>query len=200
MFLKKEGITTKEQLKSWKTEIWSIPNLLSYLRLAMIPFICLLYKNQEYLGTAILVVFSGITDLLDGYIARHYDMITDLGKIVDPIADKLTQLALVLLLLDRYPWFLSLVILLVTKELAMGVMGLVVVKTKKEVYGAIWCGKLATTVFYVVMVALLFFPNLPETIVSALVVFCMSMLILSLVVYTIHNFRLLQMHKENGEE
>jgi len=200
MFLKKEGIATKEQLKSWKTEIWSIPNLLSYLRLAMIPFICLLYKNQEYLGTAILVVFSGITDLLDGYIARHYDMITDLGKIVDPIADKLTQIALVLLLLDRYPWFLSLVILLVTKELAMGVMGLIVVKTKKEVYGAIWCGKLATTVFYVVMVSLLFFPNLPAAIVSALVIFCMSMLILSLVVYTIHNFRLLQMHKENGEE
>lgn len=198
--MKKEGIVTKEQIKSWKSEIWSIPNLLSYLRLAMIPFICLLYKNQEYLGTAILVVFSGITDLLDGYIARHYDMITDLGKIVDPIADKLTQLALVLLLLDRYPWFLSLVILLVTKELAMGVMGLVVVKTKKEVYGAIWCGKLATTVFYVVMVVLLFFPNLPGTIVSALVVFCMSMLILSLVVYTIHNFRLLRMHKENGEE
>jgi len=200
MFLKKEGIATKEQLKSWKTEIWSIPNLLSYLRLAMIPFICLLYKNQEYLGTAILVVFSGITDLLDGYIARHYDMITDLGKIVDPIADKLTQIALVLLLLDRYPWFLSLVILLVTKELAMGVMGLIVVKTKKEVYGAIWCGKLATTVFYVVMVALLFFPNLPEEVVAVMAIFCMSMLILSLVVYTIHNFKLLQMHKENGEE
>lgn len=178
----------------------SIPNLLSYLRLAMIPFICLLYKNQEYLGTAILVVFSGITDLLDGYIARHYDMITDLGKIVDPIADKLTQLALVLLLLDRYPWFLSLVILLVIKELAMGVMGLVVVKTKKEVYGAIWCGKLATTVFYVVMVSLLFFPNLPEEVAAAMAIFCMSMLILSLVVYTIHNFKLLNSQKENGEE
>ena len=74
----------KEELQRWKKEAFSIPNCLSYLRLILIPIFCVLYARGEYLTTAILVVLSGITDALDGYIARHCNMITELGKIVDP--------------------------------------------------------------------------------------------------------------------
>lgn len=181
----------QQKMKTWRSELFSVPNLLSYLRLAMIPFICMMYKQQRYLGTTILVVLSGMTDLLDGYIARHYDMITDLGKIVDPIADKLTQLALVLLLIDRYPWFIYLVLLLVIKDVFMGIMGLVVLHKKQEVYGAIWCGKLATMTFYLVMVVLLFFPHININVAGVLSMLCGSMMLLSLMVYTVYDIKLL---------
>ena len=186
----------QDRLRLWKKEVFSIPNLLSYLRLALIPVICAMYKKQEYFITAILVVISGLTDLLDGYIARHFDMITDLGKVVDPVADKLTQFALVLLLQDRYPWFLSLVLLLVVKELFMGVMGLIVVHNQKQVHSAIWCGKLSTMVFYCVMILLLFFPNLSEFTAEALAILCASAMLLSLIVYAVYYVKLIKTSKK----
>ena len=79
--------------KRFKGEFVTLPNLLSYARIALIPFIAwtFCYLKMNYLS-AVLVAISGLTDCVDGYIARHFDMITDFGKIIDPIADKLTQI------------------------------------------------------------------------------------------------------------
>ena len=88
----------KEELQRWKKEAFSIPNCLSYRRLILIPIFCVLYARGEYLATAILVVLSGITDALDGYIARSRNLITNFGKFMDPIADKLlTHTAFIML-------------------------------------------------------------------------------------------------------
>ena len=75
-------------------QFFSIPNILSYVRLGMIPAIVWVYcGRKDYILASILMVISGITDIVDGWIARHYNLITDWGKIIDPIADKLTQIA-----------------------------------------------------------------------------------------------------------
>ena len=157
-----------DQVRSWRAQLRTVPNQLSCLRLALIPLICLVYKKQAYKTAAALVVASGLTDMLDGCIARRCDLITDLGKILDPIADKLTQLALVLLLWGRYRWFGYLLILFAVKELFMAIAGILVLHKRGEVHGAIWCGKVSTAVFYCVTVALVFFPAIHEAAAQSL--------------------------------
>lgn len=81
--------------QSLKKEIFSIPNIMGYARIILIPiFVWTYYTAEEmmdYYFAAFVILLSGLTDMLDGYVARKYDMITELGKVLDPIADKLTQ-------------------------------------------------------------------------------------------------------------
>ena len=80
-----------------KEQLFTIPNLLSLVRLALIPLIVWLYcVKHEYLWAVVVVVLSGVTDIVDGFIARKYHMVSDFGKILDPVADKLTQAALII--------------------------------------------------------------------------------------------------------
>ena len=82
-----------------KDQILTIPNLLSIIRLLMIPLIIWLYCEAQQYGLAVIVILlSGLTDIVDGFIARKYHMVSDFGKILDPAADKLTQAALILCL------------------------------------------------------------------------------------------------------
>ena len=96
--------------KRFKGEFFTLPNLLSYARIILIPFIVwtYCYLKMKYLSAA-LVALSGLTDCADGYIARHWGLITDFGKIIDPIADKLTQITVVACLAYNYPLMLILV-------------------------------------------------------------------------------------------
>ena len=85
--------------------IFTIPNILSIFRLLLLPVIVYTYMNQkDYVLTGVLLLVSGITDLLDGYIARTFHMISDLGKILDPVADKATQAVVLLCLITRFRW------------------------------------------------------------------------------------------------
>ncbi|MGN1423502.1 MAG: CDP-alcohol phosphatidyltransferase family protein [Oscillospiraceae bacterium] len=155
-------------------DITKIPNLLSLLRIALIPVfvVVFLWENGEirysldigeeangYVIAAAIVVLSGLTDAADGFIARRFNMITDLGKVLDPFADKLTQAAVVVCLFFRYKeiWELiaALLLLIVVKEIAMLVMGVVFLKKGQDLGGAKWFGKLATIVFYVLVIILL---------------------------------------------
>lgn len=87
-----------------KDQILTIPNLLSVVRLLLIPVIVWLYcGKQEYTAAVVVILLSGITDIADGIIARKYHMVSDFGKILDPIADKLTQAAIILCLTYNYP-------------------------------------------------------------------------------------------------
>ena len=79
-----------------RDQILTIPNLLSVIRLLMIPVIVWLYcEKQDYIAAAAMIVLSGLTDIADGIIARKFNLVSDLGKILDPVADKLTQAALI---------------------------------------------------------------------------------------------------------
>lgn len=174
-----------------RDQILTIPNLLSLVRLALIPLIVWLYcVKQEYLMAVVVVIISGATDIIDGYIARKFDMISDFGKILDPIADKLTQAALITCLLKRYDWMRWLLVLFATKEIIMGISGLLVIKRKDVVNSAQWFGKLTTVVIYGVMVLLFLFPGLPEVLANAMIALCAAVIILSLVKYLLFYKRL----------
>ncbi|MEG0230300.1 MAG: CDP-alcohol phosphatidyltransferase family protein, partial [Oscillospiraceae bacterium] len=147
--------------KSLKRELFSIPNILSYVRLLLIPvFIYVFYtatieKNSTlYIVSTIIVIISGLTDWLDGYIARHYNMITQLGKVLDPFADKLTSITVVACLCFKFDFMIWLLILYIIKELTMIICGLFLIKKKVKIDGAKWFGKLATFVFYSTMIIL----------------------------------------------
>ena len=88
----------------YQKKIITIPNILSFIRLCLIPIIVWLFiGKQDYLLAGIFVLISGLTDMVDGWIARTFNMISDFGKVLDPIADKSTQAVVVLLLSTRYP-------------------------------------------------------------------------------------------------
>ena len=103
-----------------KEEIWSIPNCMGYFRILLIPVFCVIYLNadsvKDYYLAAGIVLVSTITDLFDGKVARKFNMVTELGKFVDPFADKLTHGAVALCLCTRYKRMVWLVVLMVIKE------------------------------------------------------------------------------------
>ena len=104
--------------------IITVPNLLSFFRLCLIPVIIWSYcvKKNPLLAGEILLL-SGLTDLADGYIARRFHRISNLGKILDPVADKLTQAAMLICLFTRFPYVLLLIVIMAGKELYMVVSG-----------------------------------------------------------------------------
>lgn len=141
----------------------NIPNILTAIRFVIIPvFGYFLYKGPGYYVTALsLFLLGGLTDVLDGYIARKFDMITSWGKLADPVADKLMQItALVLLTMqERIPMVVLIVV--VAKECFMGLGSIFLYKKENHVVSASWYGKLATVVFYVGVIAVIVF-NLKE--------------------------------------
>ncbi len=166
-----------------KEKIFTIPNLLSVVRLLLIPVIIWLYFNQNYIGAILVLVLSGVTDIVDGYIARHFNMISDLGKILDPIADKLTQFSLMACLAITYKKLLGLCVLFAIKELGMAIFGYLAIKHKDSVNSAKWHGKLNTVVIYFVILLLILFPDMKNSYVTALVVISAVTMIISFILY-----------------
>lgn len=122
---------------------------------------------SDYRKAAGILVLSGLTDALDGLIARKTGQITDLGKALDPLADKLTQIAVVGAMSVKKPYVLPLLILFIVKEFYLLVNNLVLMRKNKRMDGAMWFGKLATIIFYLCMFILVVFPYIPrnETII-----------------------------------
>ena len=122
-----------------------------------------------YLAAAILAV-SCITDLVDGKIARHYNMITTIGKILDPLADKTTQVTLIICLAIRKPILRILVALFVIKESFQLIAGFVAIKHGRILKGAQFSGKVCTTVLFISLILMVMFPDLSNTTVTALTI------------------------------
>ena len=122
-------------------QVLTIPNLLSVIRLALIPLIVWLYiGKQEYSAAVAVILISGATDIIDGFIARKFNMVSDLGKILDPVADKLTQATVILCLTVKYRWMRGLIVLFVVKEIIMAVLGYMAIQKKDVVNSAKWYG------------------------------------------------------------
>lgn len=152
-------------IKDWKKEIFTIPNLLSLFRLVLIPVYVAIYLNAQdntdyYLAAGILTV-SCLTDLIDGKIARHFNMISSLGKILDPIADKATQFTLIICLTVKYNVLWYLVGLFVLKEGFQLIAGGLRLRKKKMLKGALISGKICTTVLFVSLILMVMMPGLP---------------------------------------
>lgn len=174
-------------MKLTKKEVFSIPNILSFVRILLIPVFMAFYLTAktplDYYIAAAVILISGLTDMADGLIARKCHMITELGKVLDPIADKLTQAAIVFTLIFRFPAMFFLFLLLAVKEIFMGVNGLILLKKGKKLDGAMWFGKLSTAVLYVVMFIFIAVPTLPELAANILMIVTGFFLALSFILY-----------------
>ena len=179
-------------IRSWKKDIFSIPNLLSLFRLLLIPVYATLYLNAtqryQYLLAGVILAVSCLTDMIDGKIARKYNMITTLGKILDPLADKLTQLTLTICLSLKYPVLYPVLGLSVMKELFQMVLGVVFLRKGKMLPGALMAGKVCTTILFVSLIALVLMPNIPPVAVKAIAVIDALFLIISFVSYAMAYF------------
>lgn len=186
--------------KLHKSEIVTIPNLLSAYRLILIPVICWLYRvKQDYSLAVIALGISWLTDIVDGYIARRFHMESDIGKILDPVADKLTQAAVLFCLVFRFPNILSMLLILIIKEVLTGVCGLLVIRNTGEVNSADWHGKIATGAIYITMGVHMLWANIPIAVSNAMVVCCIGMMFVSFVLYGIKNMKiLLNREEQNG--
>lgn len=142
---------------SLTTRAFTIPNILCLFRILLITPFVEFFLEKEYVWAAVIIIASGITDILDGFIARKFHQESELGKILDPLADKLTLLAVGVCLVVIEPMFLPIVIILVLKDVLMLIgssrvvkMGIIVPKSK-------WYGKLGTIMFYVTVTFIVFF-------------------------------------------
>jgi len=173
-------------------EIWTIPNLLSCFRLCLIPLFVWLYcARRDDRATALVLVLSGLTDVADGFIARRFDMISDVGKILDPVADKLTQAAMFLCLISQFPWMVVPLCVLVVKEIFMGVSGFLIIRRTGEVLGARWHGKAATLLLYTVMTVHVVWYDIPVHVSYVATGACTLMMVLSLFLYGVQNIQIL---------
>ncbi len=180
-------------IKNWKKEIFTIPNLLSLFRLVLIPVYVLLYLNAKesmdyFLAAAILAV-SCLTDLIDGKIARHFNLITTLGKILDPLADKITQFTLILCLALRYPVIWYLVGLFVVKESFQLIAGGLRLRKGVMLKGALITGKICTTVLFLSLIVMVLLPTLEEKIVNIIVTVDIVFMLISFGDYIMAYFR-----------
>ena len=139
-----------------------VPNALTVIRFLLIPIIVIACVQGQYILAIAVLSISGLTDILDGTIARKYNYITDFGKLMDPLADKATQISLLttLFIKGAIPiWILAVVVL---KEFCM-VSGASFLYGKELVVSSKWYGKLATVLFYVAMVISLFLEQIGNT-------------------------------------
>lgn len=160
--------------KDWKNEILSIPNLLSMFRLILIPVYITIYlgarDNDDYFLAAAILAVSCLTDMIDGQIARRFNMITNLGKLLDPIADKLTQFALILCLSLRHPVLWFVVVLFFIKEIFQLIGCTISLRQGKTMTGALLPGKICTTVLFISLIAMVMLPGLSESIVLVIAI------------------------------
>ena len=132
-----------------RNQNWTIPNLLSVLRILVIGPFAYFFLNDQLLWAVAMLAFSGLSDLFDGLIARKFNQVTELGKMLDPVADKLTQATIAVCLAVKHPILIPILLVFVFKELGMLVGGCILLKKKKRPCAAKWYGKVATFSFYI---------------------------------------------------
>ncbi len=137
--------------------IFTIPNILSYMRILLIAPFVRFFLQSRYEMAAIMIVISGLTDCVDGFLARRLNQITQLGKMLDPVADKLTLLAVAVCLSIMKPIIFPVVAILAAKDILMLIGASLLLKKHIMPVAAAWYGKLGTICFYVSIAAIVTF-------------------------------------------
>lgn len=173
--------------KDWKKEYFSIPNLMGYFRIILIPVYLIIYINakdvKDYALAALILLLSAITDFFDGKIARKFDMITEWGKVLDPIADKLTQGIVVISLIIRYDFMGLVLIVFLAQQIIQGVLGLVFIQKTGIVEGAQMFGKVSTAFLDFMIVLLVLWVDIPRKIALTLMTISIFLMTNSLLRY-----------------
>ena len=183
-----------------RKEICTVPNLLSTLRLCLaIVFLGIFerYGVREYRGVLVLLMFAAAaTDVLDGRIARSFDRVSRVGRVLDPVADKAMQGVMLACLVPRFPLAKLILILFVIKECYMTVAGWKVLMETRETIEVQWHGRLNTAVTYVVVLLLLTWPGLPYSTCNVLIGACAVCMMISFYMYAVQFREMLE--RQNG--
>ena len=203
----------KENLKSLFSGCLTVPNLLSLIRILLIPVFGVLFY-QGHIGWAVIaLVISGLTDFFDGKIARRFNQISELGKMLDPVADKLTQITIAIVIFLEFnkstnptmQWFKWMFLFFLFKELLMVIIGAIMLACGLRPVAAEIYGKVATFVFYAVMVLVIAFgPEigalrtlfvLPDWLMIALVILAAVLTFVALLSYAPPTYKQFQEKK-----
>lgn len=161
-------------INDWKKDLFTIPNMLSIFRLTLIPVYISLYLNanapRDYFLAGTILAVSCLTDMVDGQIARRFNMISNIGKVLDPVADKMTQLSLTLCLSVKYPILRYVLLLFLTKEVFQTAAMIVMYRRGKVLPGAILPGKICTIALFMSFITLVLLPNLDIHVVNSIAV------------------------------
>ncbi len=184
-------------------DLLTIPNLLSVLRIVLIvPFVYYFLK-ENYIIAAIALIISGLSDALDGFIARTFNQVTDIGKVLDPIADKLTLISIMVCVTVLSPIVLPVMVVLILKDLSMLIGGCILIKKKITPPAAKWYGKVSTFMFYISVCIIVFLKaafNYENSVVSLLLLsFTTLMMIFSLIKYFMIFLSLLNENKDRKD-
>lgn len=178
---------TLEYKRQMASRIITVPNILSLVRLMIIPVYSVMYLRADspgdYYAAGILLALSCITDLLDGFIARRFRQISTLGKLLDPVADKLTQCTMLLCLASTYPILWGLWFLFFAKELFQLIATCWHLKRGKMLDGALMAGKVCTNVLFISAILMVLFPNMSEILRNGLIGLCTLFLLIAFVAY-----------------
>ena len=162
----------------YQHKIITVPNILSMLRILSIPFIVYFYFTDRRITAFIILAAACLTDMADGFIARHFHMTSDVGKVLDVIADKLMQFSVLICAAKVYPYILILAGMLALKELISGVYCLRVITLTKEISGAKIVGKISTFFLDITVLLILLLPDMPKWVLCILCILCgLSMLL-----------------------
>lgn len=166
----------------------NIPNILTILRLAVVPLFVFYMLNGQTYEAIIVFLAAEFTDVLDGIIARRFNLISDFGKVADPFADKLMQLAALFMLAEKQmiycivPWAVLLL------DLFMVIGGIYVIKNKKKVdVSSKWFGKLTSALLFVTI--MLTFFGAPRIVTDIMLIVCVTLALLSVIMYIRNYFR-----------
>ena len=175
--------------KDWKKDIFTIPNMLSLFRLLLIPVYVVLYLNAEpnswtdHLIAAGVLAVSCLTDMIDGKIARRFNMISTTGKLLDPLADKATQLAMIICLLFKYPVLKWLIIVFLTKEIFQLIAAIITFRKGKVLDGALITGKISTTIVFTSLVVMVLLPQIDMLIIQIIAAVDIIALLVAMIDY-----------------
>lgn len=180
-------------IKDWKKDLFTIPNWLSLFRLVLIPVYVIIYlradETVDYAIAAGILAVSCLTDMIDGKIARHFNMISTVGKVLDPVADKATQFTLTVCLAIKYPVLWHLAALFVIKEGFQLIAGLLAFRHGKMLSGALITGKICTCVLFVSLILLVLMPGLDQKIINTITIIDAIFMGISFVHYILVYFR-----------
>lgn len=203
----------KENLKSLFSGCLTVPNLLSLIRILLIPVFGVLFYQGRIGWAVIVLVISGLTDFFDGKIARRFNQISELGKMLDPVADKLTQITIAIVIFLEFnkstnptmQWFKWVFLFFLFKELLMVIIGAIMLACGLRPVAAEIYGKVATFVFYAVMVLVIAFgPEigalrtlfvLPDWLMIALVILAAVLTFVALLSYAPPTYKQFQEKK-----
>ncbi|MBO4411424.1 MAG: CDP-alcohol phosphatidyltransferase family protein [Lachnospiraceae bacterium] len=184
------------EAKDQRDRVFTIPNILTLFRIVLIPIFMVLYFRGEFIPSLVVVGLSALSDVLDGLIARKFHMVSALGKALDPIADKLSQFALMICLVTRFWHMIFPMILIFVKEITSGILGLVTMKKAGVLKGADWHGKVSTVLLYAMMMLHLLWYDIPPLVSDITIAVCCVMMTLSFILYLVRYRKILKAYHD----